>query len=329
MFVSLRFADAYEGAEPVVYLRPVDQGDVAIEQALGKVLAGEYAPIVPEVGAVTPGEEGLFVEDRAVAGLQGIGVDVRPGELRARPEARPVAAPEVVIFGLVYSVVLVRYVVERKAPAHRLLIQRVRVSWHRVGLPCLVLALRADCVLCTSQLQQVSELGRVENVSGVDGQRLAGLLVEKGNGPDEIPFACGRYGPMTEQNPQPASGAVGGEHPLQDGEGYTRLVAEATHRPASGIEIFPGAGFVREWVVAAVVRPDAIPKAAVARGATHVLAPGMLVRRDGLGGEVVADPIRLFGEDDLLAEAQGGQGAGYTPKPPPTTSMSVSASKGG
>jgi len=55
----------------------------------------------------------------------------------------------------------------------------------------------------------------------------------------------------------------------------------------------------------------------------------MLVRRDGLGGEVVADPIRLFGEYDLLAEAQGGQGAGYTPKPPPTTSMSVSASKGG
>src|SRR5215210_4305854 len=69
MFVSLRFSDAYEGAQPVVYLRPVDQGDVAIEQAIGDVIAGEYAPVVPEVGAVTPGEEGFFLEDSAVAGL--------------------------------------------------------------------------------------------------------------------------------------------------------------------------------------------------------------------------------------------------------------------
>jgi hypothetical protein len=69
MFVSLRFSDAYERAEPVVNLRPVDQDDVAIEKTLREVLAGEYAPVVPEVGAVTPGEEGFFVEDRAVAGL--------------------------------------------------------------------------------------------------------------------------------------------------------------------------------------------------------------------------------------------------------------------
>src|SRR5829696_860460 len=34
MFVSLRFSDAYERAEPVVNLRPVDHGDVAIEKSL-------------------------------------------------------------------------------------------------------------------------------------------------------------------------------------------------------------------------------------------------------------------------------------------------------
>src|SRR5687768_10398767 len=39
MFVSLGFSDSYERALPVVYLRPVDQGDVAIHQALGEVLA--------------------------------------------------------------------------------------------------------------------------------------------------------------------------------------------------------------------------------------------------------------------------------------------------
>ena len=219
MFVSLGCSDAYERAEPVVYLRPVDQGDVAIEQALGEVLAGEYAPVVPEVGAVTPGEEGFFVEDRAVAGLQGIGVDVSPGELRAGPEARPVVAPEVVILGLVYRVVLAWHVVEGKAPAHRLLVQRVRVSRRRVGLSGLILALGPDHVLYTGHLQQVSEFGRVEHVAGVDGEQVAGLLVEKGNGRDEILFALCCDGPMAEQHPQPASGAVGGEHPLEDGEG--------------------------------------------------------------------------------------------------------------
>src|SRR5919112_1613376 len=84
MFVPLRFSD--DRAEPVVYLRPVDQGDVAIERAPGEVLAGEYAPVVPEVGSVAAREEGFFVKDRAVAGLQGIRVDVGPGELRAGPE---------------------------------------------------------------------------------------------------------------------------------------------------------------------------------------------------------------------------------------------------
>src|SRR5919107_3184438 len=164
MFVSLLFSNAYERAEPVVYLWPVDQGEIAIEQAFGEVLAGEYAPVVPEVGAVTSCEERFLVEDRALAGLQGIGVDVGPGELRAGPEARPVTAPEIVIFGFVYRVVLPRYVVERKAPTHRLLIQGVRVSRRRVGLPGFILALGPDHVLYSGQLQQVSQLRGVEHV---------------------------------------------------------------------------------------------------------------------------------------------------------------------
>src|SRR5829696_4648178 len=158
MFVSLLFSNPYERAEPVVYLRPVDQGDIAREQSFGEVLAGEYAPVVPEVGAVTAREERYLVEDRALAGLQGIGVDARPGELRAGPEARPVTTPEIVIFGFIYRVILARYVVERKAPAHRLLIRGVRVSWRRVGLSSLILALGPYHVLYAGQLQQVSEL---------------------------------------------------------------------------------------------------------------------------------------------------------------------------
>jgi hypothetical protein len=64
-------------------------------------------------------------------------------------------------------VVLAGYVVERKAPAHRLLIQRVCVSRWRVGLSGLILAFSPDRMLYTGQLQQVSELCRVEHVACV------------------------------------------------------------------------------------------------------------------------------------------------------------------
>jgi hypothetical protein len=40
----------------------------------------------------------------------------------------------------------------------------------------------------------------------------------------------------------------------------------------------------------------------------------MLVRRDRLGGELAADPIRLLGKHDLPAEAQGSQGTRHTPE---------------
>jgi hypothetical protein len=136
----------------------------------------------------------------------------------------------------------------------------------------------------------------------VDGHRLAAPLIEKGNGRDEIPFARGREGSMAEQHSQPASGAVGGEHPLQDGEGHTRLVAEAANQPVSGIEVFPGAGSGREGIIVPVEVPDSIPQPAVARRATHLLDPGMLVRRHRLGGELAADPIRLLGEHDPPAQ---------------------------
>src|SRR5688500_18147555 len=107
---------------------------------------------------------------------------------------------------------------------------------------------------------------------------------------------------MAEQHSQPASGMVGGEHTLKGGEGYTGLVAEATHQPVSGIEVFPVAGSGRERIVSPLEVPDSIPQPAVARRATHLLDPGMLVRRDSLGSELAADPVRLLGEHDPPAK---------------------------
>jgi hypothetical protein len=40
----------------------------------------------------------------------------------------------------------------------------------------------------------------------------------------------------------------------------------------------------------------------------------VFVGGDGLGGKLAADPIGGFGEDDLPAQSQGGQGSGDTAK---------------
>ena len=42
----------------------------------------------------------------------------------------------------------------------------------------------------------------------------------------------------------------------------------------------------------------------------------MLVRRDRLGGELAADPIRLLGEHDPPAQTQRRQGTSHTPQSP-------------
>ena len=197
-----------------------------------------------------------------------------------------------------------------------------------MGLPGLILALGPDHVLYTGHLQQVSEFCRVEHVAGLDGQRLAGLLIER-NGRDEIPFDLSCDGPVAEQHPQPASGAVGSEHPLEDGEGHTGLMAETTHQPVSGIEVFPVAGFGSEGIVAPVEIPYSVPQAAVARRAAHLLDPGMLVRRDPWA--VSWPPIQSVSSvsTTLRPRRNAARAPATPPSPPPTIRTSVSVSKGG
>ena len=60
----------------------------------------------------------------------------------------------------------------------------------------------------------------------------------------------------------------------------------------------------------AIILADGIPVVAIGAGAAELLDPGMLVRRNALGGELAADPVCLFRQDDAHAVAQSGERGG-------------------
>lgn len=70
--------------------------------------------------------------------------------------------------------VLAWEVVDREAPRHRLLIERVRIALERVRLAGLGLTLGPDHVLDSGDRQELAELGRVEHVARANDEILAG-----------------------------------------------------------------------------------------------------------------------------------------------------------
>ena len=110
-----------------------------------------------------------------------------------------------------------------------------------------------------------------------------------------------------QQDVQLPAAAIRGEHALDDGQRHARLMAEAADIALPGIEIDDSARGVGERIVAPVVVADALGELHVAGGRAALLDPGVFVRRDGLGGELPADPVGFFGHDDGLAHAQDGQ----------------------
>src|SRR5687768_5642255 len=106
MELPLVVRDADHRSEPVVDLRPVDEGDIARIPALGVVARVEDAPEVPKI--VRARSPSWSIEDRSIAPLERLRVPVGPAQLLARPERGRVVAPERVLLGPLDRMVLVR-----------------------------------------------------------------------------------------------------------------------------------------------------------------------------------------------------------------------------
>ena len=102
-------------------------------------------------------------------------------------------------------------------------------------------------------------------------------------------------------------GDPGGEHFFEGGEGDAGFVAEARDGAVAGVEIGVARASAVSGEVAEVIIADALAEVEVGTGAAEGFDPGVLVGRNGLGGELAADPIGFFGQDDAEAVAGGGQ----------------------
>src|SRR5688572_22108783 len=100
------------------------------------------------------------------------------------------------------------------------------------------------------------------------------------------------------------------EHRLHHGQAHPRLVTDARHRAAAGVKVWVVLLCVRERMICAVVVANPLAKVAIAPRATEGLDPLMLIGRDRLAGELAADPVGLFGEDDGAAKRCSAQGGG-------------------
>jgi len=210
----------------------------------------------------------------------------------------------------------IRQVIHGEAPRHGLLVERIGIAIERVELAGLGLAFRADDVFDTPQLQQVAQLGRVDDIRRVDGDLLPGVLARHGHGAQIVPVRFDGDGPVTQQNIDLLAGAKGRQHFFQHGQGHARLVTQPADMAPAGVEVHDLAGLEPQRVVAAVVVADALGEAAVGVGAAGGLDPRVLVRRDGLGGELPADPIGFLGHDHFFAQPQHGERRSHAAQSP-------------
>src|SRR3954447_7383468 len=112
---------------------------------------------------------------------------------------------------------------------------------------------------------------------------------------------------MLKKKRELAVAEIGQEHGFEHADRHAKLVREPGHRAVAGIEIGACAGLLRERIVVPVVVAHSGAVVEVTAGAAELLNPGVFIRRDGLSGELPADPIGFLGEHDAHAVAESGE----------------------
>ncbi|MNC52104.1 hypothetical protein D3C75_1014290 [compost metagenome] len=78
-------------------------------------------------------------------------------------------------------------------------------------------------------------------------------------------------------------------------------MAQTADNAAAGVQAGIGGGVRRQWEVVPVILPYALPEKPVAGRTAEGFDPRMLIRGHSLAGQLTADPVGLFGHDDMFA----------------------------
>jgi hypothetical protein len=152
--------------------------------------AARVPRVVERLGVSRPDEQ------RALARLMGDEVAQRPAELRTRPAVELQSLQPLVAWGSADRVVFAGQVVGSEAPGHRLLVERIGFG-QGVELVRLRLRLGAKHVLDTGKLQDVADLGRVDELARGDDPPTVRLEVQQLHRTQPIAFCvyCNRAMP--------------------------------------------------------------------------------------------------------------------------------------
>src|SRR5690625_3753586 len=103
---------------------------------------------------------------------------------------------------------------------------------------------------------------------------------------------------MIQENRKTAGGQIGSEHFVKNGECDARFVTEPGDATLTWIQVFLTFCVIGQRIISSVIIAD--PSAQFAVGCSRSMAfdRPVVVRRNGLGSELAADPFGFFGEND-------------------------------
>src|SRR4051812_26898384 len=221
--------DSDDGAEPIIILRPVHDGDVAARESLLEIASIENATETPPRVVV------FSLEQESRQRLAGLRSHRRPAQEWPWPSVRAELTPEVVLPGLVDGVVLSWKMVDCEAHRDCLLVPAICLTG-RVRFSGFGLGLCSEYVLDTAQIQQVSIRRRVQEEGRFDENVSTGLEAPHDDAGDPVAMRPGGHGPIWACHEQPTADLVRQHHLVEHSDGNPGVMAKPAHPRVAWIE---------------------------------------------------------------------------------------------
>ena len=306
----------------VVVVRPVEDRRLIDATAARQMTGVDDPPIAPPAGELLAEVDLVLVlEERGVPRFQRRRCHLDGTQQRTRPRRggrRRVGPPGIVVGRPIDGVVRAgpEVVTDRQTPGERLHVMRLRRSVYGVLLTRIPSRFGAGGVLDAGKRQEVAELGCIDDDVSADRLPPTRAQLDDGDRLHPVSVRGGRHGHAPQAQVQEPGGARKRKQLFEHGNADPRFVAQPGHGALAGVEKRICPRRRRQRVVVAVVLPDSVPIATIARRTALPLDPWALIRGHHLRGELTADPVGLLGHDHLQPEAGRCQGRRATARAP-------------
>ena len=306
----------------VVVVRPVEDRRLIDAAAARQMTWIDDPPIAPPAGELLARVDLVLVlEERGVPRFQRRGCHLDGTQQGTRPRRggrRRVGSPGIVAVRPIDGVVCAGpgVVPDRQTPGERLHVVRLRRSVYGVLLTRIASRFGAGDVLDAGKRQEVAELGCIDDDISADRLPPTRVQLDDGDRLHPVSVRGGRHRHTPQAQVQEPGGTRIRKRLFEHGNADPRFMAQPGHGALAGVEKRIRSRRRRQRVVVAIVLPDSVPIAAIARRTALPFDPWALIRGHHLRGELTADPVGLLGHDHPQPEAGRCQGRRATARAP-------------